>query len=242
MALNSVVMQKLHELGFGVAVPRLAGLADATLARAAHSERAMVEEGHGWLEAACSSDDTLLVPPQRAFCSDFIVQRWRRALADRATQVSGAALSAATLGRRMARWCAGRADIWEVCIHSAMIGAISEELKVSLLKSTMHGWCSADSCESGTASKKGACRYWTTKRPCPRGPDCPFAHDPIARAPAGSGSKGEEQVGFAESGFAEDAEREGAFYVDPLVAGSAGVKEVCKSDLQGRYKKGDHCA
>lgn len=168
MALNMDVMESLMELGFGVAVPRLGDLATASPARAAHSERGTVEEGCRWLAEAGTSDDALLVPPQRLFCSKLVVLRWRRALADIAVdRMAGgghagrglhrtllrrlfcdrleerrAALET-TLRRRLARWSLGHVEALGEGIRSAMISATPEELRVSLLKTVLYGWCTA---------------------------------------------------------------------------------------------------
>lgn len=168
MAVNMDVMESLAELGFGVAVPRLRDLAAATLARAAHSERGTVGEGCGWLAEAGRSDDALLLPPQRVFCENLIVLRCRRALFEIAGRLPAATLDAGrslqrallrsfcedcaggrrvalatTLMHRLRRWSLDRFDVLGERVRSAMIGAIPEELRVSLLKTALYGWCTA---------------------------------------------------------------------------------------------------
>lgn len=96
------------------------------------------------------------------------------------------------------------------------------------------GGAGRDSRGGGMNCKKGACRSWTSNGSCPRGSDCPFAHDPGARAPEGKRKGGDASPPRRAEGRRRAWMRQNVF-------GAAGEGAVCTFYLQRIYNKGGTC-
>lgn len=89
---------------------------------------------------------------------------------------------------------------------------------------------------AGAKGKKGACRVWRSKGSCPRGSDCPFAHDADVRAPRGEGEQ--EQTLVAESDFVTSY---GKGISSSPTTHTDVEKQVCKFCLKRKCNNGCQC-